>query len=295
MSYEKSVSTWLTLLSDGDERAIETAFDRYFTRLTRLATSKMTGLNQAVRSGEDVALSAFRSFFSGIKARRLVVDEESDLWACLFRIVTRKACAERRREFASKRGGALRASSVQTDDDGEDVDILAEVAGREPSPDIACEMASRADEILRLFEDNPKRRRIVELKLLGADDSEIAQELLLTKRTVCWHLSKIRERVEFVTSAELLLDELFFGASLDVASEKAGWTIEHAKRVLDEALTLWRQESNVTPAFLAESDSPKSDADDDGKTLDIWKRRVRDSWIDPLLEAFTSASDSFEQ
>jgi len=156
-------------------------------------------------------------------------------------------------------------------------------------------MASRADEILRLFEKNPKRRRIVELKFLGVDDSEIAEELKLTKRTVCWHLSKIRERLEFVTSAELLFDELFFGSSLDVAAEKAGWTIECASRVVDEALILWRQESVKIPSFLSDFDSTKSVDADSIKTLQIWKSRVRESWIDRLLEAFTSASDSFEQ
>ncbi len=288
MTYEDSVSNWLTRLSGGDERAIEIAFDRYFKKLTRLATSKMTGLNQAQRSGEDVALSAFRSFCSSVKVGRLVVEKETDLWTGLFLVVTRKVCAERRRQLADKRGGkSSQVDHFQIGENGEEEDLLANVAGNEPSPELASEMASQAEEVLRLFGKNPKRRRILELRLLGWNDEEIAKELLLTRRTIRGHVLKICELFEFVSSVEILFEELFSKATLDEAAKTAGLELDTAQRIVDVVAELWKKEFGQIPSF------PPAQSRNLGNKFVLLKERIRGQWLDDLLNARRPSSNSF--
>ncbi len=279
MTYEDSVSNWLTRLSDGDERAIEIAFDRYFDKLKRLATSKMTGLNQAQRSGEDVALSAFRSFCSGVKKGCLVVEKENDLWARLFLVVTRKVCAERRRQRADKRGGdSIQVDHIQFGENGEEEDLLANVAGKEPSPELASEIASQAEEMLRLFGNNPKRRQILELRLLGWNDAEIAKKMSLTTRTIRWHVLKISELFEFVSSVEILFEELFSRSTLGEAAKTSGLEFDTAQRIVDVAAELWKKEFGQIPIFQVERQRNL------GNTFVLLKERIRGSWLDDLLK-----------
>ena len=279
MTYEDSVSNWLTRLCDGDERAIEIAFNRYFDKLTRLATSKMKGLNQAQRSGEDVALSAFRSFCSGVKKGCLVVEKENDLWARLFLVVTRKVCAERRRQRADKRGGdSIQVDHIQFGENGEEEDLLANVAGKEPSPELASEIASQAEEMLRLFGNNPKRRQILELRLLGWNDAEIAKKMSLTTRTIRWHVLKISELFEFVSSVEILFEELFSRSTLGEAAKTSGLEFDTAQRIVDVAAELWKKEFGQIPIFQVERQRNL------GNTFVLLKERIRGSWLDDLLK-----------
>ncbi len=301
MNYQLSATNWVVRLADGDERAIETMFAKYFDRLIRLAARKMVGLNQAPRSSEDVAVSAVKSFCAGLKDKRWVFESEDDLWARLFIITTRKACAERRRAYAAKRGKNAQFRPTEGADD-EETDFFQQVAGREPSPELALELAELADSLLALFDDRPEQRRIVELKLRGFSTKEIAAETGLVERTVVYHLSNIQETWTFLKNGEYLIENAFDGIGVDELAESVGLPSEKIRSFFERALDLWRAESrDATGAELlrlklfeseqyAERRAVGGEAFERfeetlGRTCDLWKARLRGDWKTELRRA----------
>ena len=114
MASGEEVTQWIAKLTDGDQQAAQALWDGYFSKLVRYAHRKLEGLPCRAADEEDVALSAMHSFCRGMAARRFdKVEDREDLWKLLVTITARKACAQRRRHFAEKRGGGLvRGESV---------------------------------------------------------------------------------------------------------------------------------------------------------------------------------------
>lgn len=298
MNYNQTVTNWIVRLGDGDENAIEIMFAKYFERLIHLAVRKMHGMNQAPRSGEDVAISAVKSFCAGLKNKKIEVTSEDDLWGCLFRITTRKACAERRRAFSAKRGrNATLRQSDMTDEDQND--LFQAVAGREPSPELAMEMAETADELLAVFDDQPTQRQIIELKLGGFSNQEIAERTGLVLRTVFWHLKNIQTKWTFIKSMEFLIENLFAGSPLDDLAQSLDWPNETVRQAVEKMLALWRDETGdddgakmlALKFFHSREYEAKRSARDEtverlersmAKTADSWKERVRTAWKSEL-------------
>src|SRR6516225_8427239 len=63
MSSPGSVTYWIHQLPAGDQAAIQKLWERYFPRLVGLVRKRLMGAPRAADDEEDVALSAFNSFF----------------------------------------------------------------------------------------------------------------------------------------------------------------------------------------------------------------------------------------
>src|SRR5262245_56797441 len=99
MSSDGDVTLWLRQLRAGDREAAQPLWERYFRRLTALVRDRLRGLPRAAADEEDVALSAFDSFFRRAEAGRFPrLDDRDDLWQLLLLIATRKACDLAQRE-----------------------------------------------------------------------------------------------------------------------------------------------------------------------------------------------------
>jgi hypothetical protein len=76
-----SVTLWIKQLKQGDRQAVGPLWERYFTRLVRLARTRFPGTATTAASAEDAALDAFTSF-----CRRAEADgfsrlfDRDDLW-----------------------------------------------------------------------------------------------------------------------------------------------------------------------------------------------------------------------
>jgi DNA-directed RNA polymerase specialized sigma24 family protein len=181
-----SVTRWIDDLRDGEDEAARQLWERYFDRLVRLARARLRTARgeEAVADGEDAALDAFDSLCRGAAQGRFPhLDDRDDLWRLLVVLTTRKAIDQRDRARAVKRGGrAIRAG---------DVGDLAEVAGREPSPELA---AMLADEYRSLREGlgDESIRRVFDLRMEGHSREEIAARLGCAVRTVARKLDLIR-------------------------------------------------------------------------------------------------------
>jgi DNA-directed RNA polymerase specialized sigma24 family protein len=193
---EKSVTHWVGELRTGDRgEAARLLWERYFGRLARLAQQHLQASARGFADGEDVALSAFDSFFQGVAAGRFrELGNRDDLWRLLVTITARKAHNQRRNEGRQKRGGgrvvgegALAGAAPSGDD------FLAQVVGKEPTPEFAAVVA---DEYRRLFGSlaDESLRVVALMKLDGHSNEEIAKSLDCGVRTVDRKLEVIRKR-----------------------------------------------------------------------------------------------------
>lgn len=182
----ESVTGWIRGLGTSrHEQASRRLWDRYFAEIATLARSRLRSVAEGPSDGEDVALSAFDSFFRGAAAGRFDrLDSREDLWRLLVTIASRKARNVRRDELRQKRGGLV---------DFANPEVLNEVAGDGLTPEFA---ALVADEARRLFESlaDDSMREVVRLRLEGYTNAEIARALDCGLRTVERKLQVIRKR-----------------------------------------------------------------------------------------------------
>jgi DNA-directed RNA polymerase specialized sigma24 family protein len=185
-----SVTRWLGELKGGDPDAAQRLWERYFTDLVRLARGRLQGAPRAVADEEDVALSAFDSFYTAATQRRFPrLDDRDDLWRVLVTLTERKAADLRRRQRRQKRGGGRVAP--EADLAGPEGGLLDHLAGAAPTPEFA---ALVAEEYRRRLEALPEEalRRVAVLKLEGYSNQEIAGRVGLGLRSVVRKLDLIR-------------------------------------------------------------------------------------------------------
>jgi DNA-directed RNA polymerase specialized sigma24 family protein len=184
---EDSVSVWLERLRAGDLGAAQPLWERYVDRLIRLARGKLPARVRRSQYEEDVALSAFKSFFAAVEAGRLPrLDDRNNLWAVLVTITERKAASLVERERAAKRGGGeVRGDSVAGG--------MAESADPEPTPAFAAQVAEECGRLLGLLEArDPLLKQIALWKLEMYTNQEIAQLANRSLATVERKLALIR-------------------------------------------------------------------------------------------------------
>ncbi len=189
-----SVTIWIDAVRAGDQEAARQLWRRYFESLVRLARSKLNSKAKGAADEEDVALSAFDSFYGGIAQGRFPdIADRHDLWRLLVTIAARKASNQNRWESQQKRGGGrvLCESDLIAGLEPE-ADGLAQVVGAEPSPEFA---AMVADECARRLQGLPDEslRQVALLKMEGYRNEEIAEHLGCGLRTVARKLEVIRK------------------------------------------------------------------------------------------------------
>lgn len=172
--------------------AAEKIWGTYESRLLSLAARLLSCKVRRVCDPDDVVASAFESFFD--RASRGDIPEDvhrDDLWRLLARIVRFKAASHTRRELRLKRGGGRQVDLNNGDENG---DLLAEVVGTIPSPAMAAEVAESIERLMELLD--PQQQEIVRLKLEGALDREISEQLAISVPTVERRMRLIRSRWE---------------------------------------------------------------------------------------------------
>ena len=190
-----SVTCWIRdLHGENASEASRQLWNRYFTRLARLARAMLQASAHGPADEEDVALSAFESFFRGTVERRFPeLADRDDLWKLLVTITARKAANQRRSELRQKRGGGrvVTEAALTTDRDADP--FLAQIVGDEPTPEFALLVT---EEYRRLFGSlsDESLRVVALLKLEGYTNDEIADSLDCGLRTVERKLEVIRKR-----------------------------------------------------------------------------------------------------
>ena len=187
-----SVTHWIGDLKSGGQEAAARLWGRYFDGLVHIARDRLREAPRGKADEEDVAISAFHSLCQGAARGRFPeLQDRDNLWKLLLTITAQKALDHRRREGRLKRGGGRtrRRDGVVPRADTEDA--LAQVAGREPSPEFAAQMAEQYSRLLDRLGDETLRR-VASRKMEGYTNEEIARGLGCGLRTVERKLGVIR-------------------------------------------------------------------------------------------------------
>ena len=171
----------------GDQRAADELFERYAGRLLALARTRLAGKVARRLDAEDVLQSAYRSFFSGVRGGRYVLEQSGDLWRLLAAITLHKVHNQVRHHTTDRRS-VEREQTFATEDSllGLQIEALA----REPSPEDAAAVIDEIEYIMSRLQ--PSHRRMVELRLQGCDVAEIAAEIKRSGRLVRRVLEQVR-------------------------------------------------------------------------------------------------------
>jgi DNA-directed RNA polymerase specialized sigma24 family protein len=194
MAADESVSQWLDLLQAGESAAAQPLWELYFHRLVGLARAKLQGQPRRAADEEDIALSAFASFCRNAAAGRFPqLADRDDLWRLLVTLTERKAYNLARDERRQKRGGgAVRGESALARPDDSAVRGLDHVAGREPTPEFAAQVAEECRYLLGLLPD-AEMQSVAVWKMEGETVPEIAARLGCALSTVERRLRLIRQ------------------------------------------------------------------------------------------------------
>lgn len=182
---EGSITRWIGDLKAGGDSAAQHLWEQYFDRLVHLARSKLRNVRglSAADDEEDVALSAFDSFCRRAADGRFPrLSDRDDLWRLLVVLTVRKAWRKIEVDRTKKRGGL---------DAGDELG-LERAIGREPSPQFAAMVAEEYRRLRDALQDD-SLRRVLDLRLEGYTQDEIAARLGCASRTVSRKLNVIRQ------------------------------------------------------------------------------------------------------
>lgn len=177
-----SVTVLIHDLPKGDRAALTALWNRYFGSLVRKTRWRLKAIPRLAGDDEDVALSAFDSFFRALENDRFPdLHDREDLWQILVMIAGRKA------------GKRIRKAKTQIAGGGKVITLgdLTDVLGREPTPDEAAEFADECDRLIAQLKD-PTLQTVAQLKLEGYSNEEIASKIDRKPRSVERKLSAIR-------------------------------------------------------------------------------------------------------
>ena len=156
----------------GSQEAAQELFRMFAGRLTALARSRLSPKLARRLDPEDVVQSAYRSFFAATRDQAFDLEHGGDLWQFLVAITLHKLKHQVQRHTAKKRDvGAERGLSSE----GALLGISAERLAQGPSPLEAAALVDELEDIMRNLEPLP--RRILELRLQGYGDYEIAHQI----------------------------------------------------------------------------------------------------------------------
>ncbi len=193
MELDESVTLWIDGLRQGSEQSAQQLWERYFSRLVRVAGARLPRGVRRDFDEEDVALSAFGSLCKGVRGGRFPrLDDRGNLWSLLVVITARKARARLRAASAQKRGGGgVQGESAFTDADESGCPGIAQIIGAEPTPEFAAQVSEETERLLSLLPDE-HMRKLALLKMEAYENKEAAEKLGCGLRTVERRLRLIR-------------------------------------------------------------------------------------------------------
>jgi RNA polymerase sigma factor (sigma-70 family) len=169
----------------GDQEAARKLFDEYVERLIIYARAHISQRLASRIDPEDVVQSVFRTFFGRLKNGNFHVTDEDDLCRLLVRITAHKTLRQIHFHQAAKRD----ARQEQGHGDPERGDLLNLLA-REPSPEITVAFLDHLEHFLSRL--RPQEREILELRVQGFSNQEIADRLGIYDRKIRRVLERIR-------------------------------------------------------------------------------------------------------
>lgn len=198
MNASESVTEWIDRLKSGDREAADPLWNHFFRRLTGLVSRKLPGSARRVVDQEDIAVSVFETVFRRAQEGRFPqLQDRNDLWQLLVKVADRKLVNQLRRYSRQKRGGGrVRGESVfDQGPEGGGPAGIEQLAGGEPTPELAAEVAENLRRLLDRLGDE-ELRAVARMKLEGYTNEEIAAATGRSLPTIERRLRLIRDTWE---------------------------------------------------------------------------------------------------
>lgn len=177
--------------SQGDQAAADELFRRYIGRLTALARGRMSARLARRLDAEDVALSAYRSFFVRARDGRVVIEQSGDLWRLLAAIALNKLHRTVLHHRADKRSMDREQPWMDA------LEAILTPRLQSGAPATAEEAVATAEEFERFLAGlSVEEREVIELRLQGFEQTEIARRVGRSERTVRRILVNLQRRLE---------------------------------------------------------------------------------------------------
>ena len=178
-------------LRRGDAEAGREFWEQYGPVLQRLAHKHLaTWLRRRVEP-EDVVQSACRTFLRRLQAAEYQLGDDQGLLSLLCAITLNKVLMKARFHQAQRRD--LRREAHGPAPAGEGGELPFDVAAPDASPAEAAGFAEQFEQFLAALDD--EERRLVDLKLQGRSNREVAEELHRTDRWVRKLCERMRARL----------------------------------------------------------------------------------------------------
>jgi len=182
--------TLIDLWRKGDENAARQIVDQYIDRLLVLARGHLHQRLRGRIDPEDIVQSVFRTFFSRVKDGQFVFAEQDDLLKLLVRITLNKTLRQVAFHKAAKRDPGL-----ETSNDEHHHERLQALLDGEPTAEATVAFLDQLEHFFNRLQ--PLERQILELRLQGYNNDEIAAQLNIYDRKirrVIEHVRAIAER-----------------------------------------------------------------------------------------------------
>jgi DNA-directed RNA polymerase specialized sigma24 family protein len=188
LSPSHSITRCIDMLRRGDRSAAEALWGSYIHRLVALARARLGGTPRRAADEEDVALSAFDSFYRRAEGGQFTrLADRDDLWQVLVLITERKAIDLMRREGRKSRGAGRVVPLSEAQAQG-----AGDAADPGPSPEFAAQVVDEFRALLHRLGDD-SLRSVALAKLEGYTNKQIADQLGCIEQTVERKLRSIRK------------------------------------------------------------------------------------------------------
>ena len=179
----------LEALQAGDEEAARQLFDRYAEQLVLLARKRISQRLASRIDAEDIVQSVFRTFFHRAREGKFHLEEPDDICKLLARITAHKTFRQIAFHRRAKRNATQEAGHGEAAQD-----MLMKLIMAEPSPEEAAEFVDQLQHFLDKLD--PDQRQILELRMEGYSNVEIAERLGINDRQIRRRMEKVRELAE---------------------------------------------------------------------------------------------------
>jgi RNA polymerase sigma-70 factor, ECF subfamily len=173
----------------GDDEAADLLFSRYFERMMRVIGHQLAPSVGARVDPEDVAQSVFRTVFRRMQQGEFKFRNDSDLWKLLVTITLNKARSTNVRHRAARRDVTREQHLGELPLDEGLMQRLQD------QPSISAVIAFKETLALVLGKLTDDERTMIELRLEGYSQEEIASKLGMSSRNVRRKMDVIRGKV----------------------------------------------------------------------------------------------------
>jgi RNA polymerase sigma-70 factor (ECF subfamily) len=174
----------INLFRQGDQDAARQIVDRYLNRLLTLARRRISQRLASRVDPEDIVQSVFRTFFVRVKDGQFAFDDQDDLCKLLMRITLHKTL----RQVAFHKAGK-RDPNLETPHGEHHHDQMMALFDQEPTQEATVAFLDQLEHFLAQL--RPQEREILEMRLQGHSNEDIASKLGIYDR-------KIRRVIEHV-------------------------------------------------------------------------------------------------